>query len=238
MAPRCFVSSQPWAGIENKSARKDTALLQSGLQLGRPIDRLRRARTGAARKNAGSKGRSKVKVVRLAMAVLAALTFAALGSAGAEAQQTKNQVFKEWTLDCATPKPAQGSTVKPKTVCLIHHEVHDPSDGTKIQLIARTRFLGPDRKPYFILLLPPAANLQKGVRLQVDKNTVYQAKIEACYQQSCTSGFPLSEDLIKQFRSGTQLNVAYLLNPEGQVKTVVPLAGFVAALEALQKTGS
>ena len=179
-----------------------------------------------------------MKFARLAVAVLAALTFAALGSTGAEAQQAKSQVFKEWTLDCATPKPAQGATAKPRTICLIHHEVHDPNDDTKIQLMARARFIGADRKPYFILVLPPAANLQKGVRLEVDKGTVYQAKIEVCYQQSCTSGFPLTEDLIKQFRSGTQLNVGFLLNPQGQVKTAIPLAGFVAAFEALQKTGS
>ena len=121
---------------------------------------------------------------------------------------------------------------------MIHHEVHDPSDATKVQLIARIRFIGADRKPYFILMLPPASNLQKGVRLQVDKGTVYQAKIEVCYQQSCQSGFPLTDDILKQFRTGTQLNLGYTLNPQGEGKATIPLAGFGAAFDALQKTGS
>jgi len=171
-------------------------------------------------------------------AALAAIGILALSVAGAGADQTKSQVFKSWSLDCAAPKPAQGSTAKPRTICLIHHEVVDASDSTKVQLSARARYIGQERKPFFIMLLSPAANLQKGIQLQVDKGTVYGAKIEFCDQQVCTCRFPLTEDILKQFKSGTDLNLTYLINPQSVTKATVPLAGFATALDALQKTGS
>ena len=184
-----------------------------------------------------------VRMGRRGLAALAAAGLAAFGIATgamqAQADQPKSQVFKSWILDCTTPKQQQGSTAQPKTFCLIHHEVRDPADETKIQMVARARFLGSSpRKPYFIMMLPPAANLQKGVQLQIDKGTAYQAKIEVCYQQFCQAGFPLSDDLLKQFRTGTMLNLGYVLNPQGQGKAAIPLAGFGSALDALQKTGS
>lgn len=179
-----------------------------------------------------------VRALRCARVALAAAGLLALSVVGAVAEQAKTQVFKAWSLDCATPQPAQGSSAKPKTVCVIHHEVADANDATKVQLSARARYFGASRKPYFILLLPPASNLQKGVRLQIDKGTMYGAKIELCDQQVCTCRFPLTEDILKQFKSGTDLNLTYLLNPQSVAKATVPLAGFGAALEALQKTGS
>ncbi len=172
------------------------------------------------------------------VAALAAIGILALSIAGAGADQAKSQVFKSWSLDCATPKPAQGSTAKPRTFCIIHHEVVDANDSTKVQLIARARYIGAERKPFFILLLSPASNIQKGIRLQVDKGTVYGAKIEICDQQVCTCRFPLTDDILKQFKSGTDLNLTYLINPQSVMKATVPLAGFATALEALQKTGS
>lgn len=179
-----------------------------------------------------------MRIGRWGGAALAAMGMLALSVGGAGADQPKSQVFKSWTLDCATPQPPQGSTAKPKTICVIHHEVTDATDATKVQLSARARYVGTERKPFFILLLPPASNLQKGVRLQVDKGTVYGAKIEFCDQQVCTCRFPLTDDILKQFKAGTDLNLVYLINPQSVTKATVPLAGFGAALEALQKTGS
>ena len=172
------------------------------------------------------------------VAALAAIGFLAMSVAGAGADQAKSQVFKSWSLDCTTVKPSQGSTAKARTFCIIHHEVVDENDSTKIQLSARARYFGQERKPYFILLLSPASNLQKGVRLQVDKGTTYGAKIELCDQQVCTCRFPLTDDILKQFKSGTDLNLVYLINPQSVMKATVPLAGFATALDALQKTGS
>ena len=171
-------------------------------------------------------------------AALAAIGILALSVAGAGADQAKPQVFKSWSLDCATGKPAQGSTAKPRTICIIHHEVVDANDSTKVQVSARARYLGTERKPFFILLLSPASNLQKGVLLQVDKGTRYGAKIEICDQQACTCRFPLTDDILKQFKAGTDLNLVYLINPQSVMKVAVPLAGFATALDALQKTGS
>ena len=160
------------------------------------------------------------------------------GVAWAQADQAKPQVFKSWTLECVTPKPPAGSTAQPKTFCRIGHEVHSASDATKIELLARTRYLGTDRKPWFILVLPPEANLQAGVRFQIDKNTAYRAKIQSCYPSACNAMFPLSDDLLKQFKGGTDMKLEFLANPQTDVKLTIPLAGFGAALEALQKTGS
>ena len=172
------------------------------------------------------------------VAALAAIGIFALSVAGAGADQPKSRVFKSWSLDCGTTKPAQGSTDQGRTICLIHHEVTDQNDSTKIQVSARARYFGQERKPFFILLVSPAANLQRGIHLQVDKGTTYGAKIENCNQQVCTCRFPLTDDILKQFKTGTDLNLIYLINPQSFVKATVPLAGFATALDALQKTGS
>ncbi len=171
-------------------------------------------------------------------AALAAFGMLVASVAGAQADQTKPQVFKSWTLECVTPKPPAGSTDQPKTFCRIGHEVHNANDATKIELVARARYLGSDRKPWFILVLPPEANLQAGVRFQIDKNTAYRAKIQSCFPSACNTMFPLSDDLLKQFKSGTDMKLEFLANPQTDVKLTVPLAGFGAALEALQKSGS
>lgn len=172
------------------------------------------------------------------VAALAALAMAVLGLSGAGAQQAKSQVFKSWALDCTTPKAAAGATTAPKTVCLIHHEVRKQDDQTKVVLIATARYLGADHKPFMIFRLPPIANLQKGFAFQVDKNQAYRAKITSCVEKFCTSAFELKDDLLKQFRSGTQLAISFIVNPQGDMKETIPLAGFGAALDALQKTGS
>jgi invasion protein IalB len=43
---------------------------------------------------------------------------------------------------------------------------------------------------------------------------------------------------MKLFRNGTQATFTFALNPQGEAKYAVPLAGFAAALDALQKTGA
>ena len=171
-------------------------------------------------------------------AALAVVGMLIANIAGAQTDQTKSQVFKSWTLECVTPKLPAGSTAAPKAFCRIGHDVHSPSDATKVQLIARARYVGTDRKPWFILVLPPEANLQAGIRFQVDKATGYHAKIQSCYPSACNAVFPLTDDLLKQFKSGTDLKLEFIANPQTDIKLAIPLAGFGAALEALQKTGS
>ena len=150
--------------------------------------------------------------------------------------QTK--IFKSWTLECATPTPAAGATTQPKPFCIIHHEVPGQNDKTKTLLIATSRYIGKDRKLVMILRLPPVTNLQKGVVFKVDTNPAYQAKIVSCTPQLCTSLFEITDDLLKQLRAGTLMNVEFAVtNGQPPVKLSLPLDGYVTALDALKKTG-
>ena len=171
---------------------------------------------------------------------LLAAAFAAVFSGNARAADAaaKNQAYKQWTLTCATPAPAQGSTAKPQPFCLIHHEVHLETDQTKTIMIATTRFIGKERTLAMILRLPPVANLQKGVIFNIDKNPGYRAKISSCTAELCTALFQINDDVLKQLKNGQQMFVAFALtNGQQPMKLIMPLDGYGQAFDALQKTG-
>ena len=150
----------------------------------------------------------------------------------------KTVAFKQWTLTCATPAAAAGSTTKQQPFCLIHHEVHPQTDQTKIVMIATTRFIGKDRTLAMIFRLPPVTNLQKGVVFNIDKNPGYRAKIASCTPELCTSLFQISDDVLKQLKGGSQLFVAFALtNGQEPMKLVLPLEGYGPAYETLKKSG-
>jgi len=149
----------------------------------------------------------------------------------------KTQVFKQCTLNCATPAAARGTT-KPQPFCLIHHEVHPETDKTKTVMIATTRYIGKDRTLAMILRLPPVTNLQKGVIFNIDKNPGYKAKIASCTPELCTSLFQINDDVLKQLKSGTQMVIAFALtNGQPPMKLIVPLDGYGPAFDALKKSG-
>ncbi len=150
----------------------------------------------------------------------------------------KTQAFKQWTLNCATPAAAAGSTTKPQPFCLINHAVHPETDKTKTVLIATTRYIGKARTLAMILRLPPVTNLQKGVIFNIDKNPGYKAKISSCTPELCTSLFQISDDVLKQLKGGTQMVVAFALtNGQPPMKLILPLEGYGPAFDALQKSG-
>jgi len=172
-----------------------------------------------------------------AILLTAAMTvgFACLSMAADPAAKT--QVFKQWTLNCATPAAA-GGTTKPQPFCLIHHEVHPETDKTKTVMIATTRYIGKDRTLAMILRLPPVTNLQKGVVFNIDKNPGYKAKIASCTPELCTSLFQINDDVLKQLKSGTQMVIAFALtNGQPPMKLIVPLDGYGPAFDALKKSG-
>jgi invasion protein IalB len=162
--------------------------------------------------------------------------FACLSMAADPAAKT--QVFKQWTLSCATPAPAAGSTTKTQPFCLIHHEVHPETDKTKTVMIATTRYVGKDRTLAMILRLPPVTNLQKGVVFNIDKNPGYKAKISSCTPELCTSLFQINDDVLKQLKVGTQMVMQFALtNGQPPMKLTLPLDGYKQAFDALQKSG-
>jgi len=174
----------------------------------------------------------------IAFFATAAIAVGFAGPSMAADPAAKTQVFKQWTLSCATPAQAAGSTIKPQPFCLIYHEVHPETDKTKTVLIATTRFIGKDRVLAMVLRLPPVANLQKGVVFNIDKNAGYKAEIASCTPELCTSRFQINDAVLKQLRGGTQMVVNFALtNGQPLVKLTLPLEGYAQAFDALQKTG-
>ncbi|HXZ45652.1 MAG TPA: invasion associated locus B family protein [Pseudolabrys sp.] len=172
----------------------------------------------------------------VALIATAAVGFAAVGWAADVA--TKPQVFKSWTLDCITPAAASAEAAPPKPYCIIHHENHPQGDPNKIALVARTRFIGKERTRAMILLLPPEAELQKGVVFSIDKNASFKARILSCNAHLCTSLFEISDVILKQLKAGNQMTIGFsLTNGQPPVQMTVPLDGYSPAFDALQKTG-
>ena len=167
----------------------------------------------------------------------AMLWLGALGTARADSTMPPDTVFKSWTMICRMAPQAQGDTTAPVPYCRIYHRVRVQDDANKALLIATARYQGPDKTPMLVLTLPAIANLQRGVTFQVDQSQIYKANIQVCTAQSCVSEFKLTDDLMKLFRSGSQASFSFGINPQGEVKRDVPLAGFGAAMDALLKTG-
>jgi invasion protein IalB len=178
------------------------------------------------------------RLTALGLAVAAMLLLAPVGALRAEQAKPQNVQFKSWTLSCVTPEPAAGSTTKPKTVCGILHVVPRQDEPKKVEMIVTSQYMGQDRTLMMVLTLRPVTNLQRGVNFQIDKGAVYKAKIQSCSQAACIAQFKLSDDLLKLLRTGTEVTFAFGVNPEGQASWTIPLAGFAAAMDALQKTGS
>jgi invasion protein IalB len=226
------------------------AMSRRDLQLGLGLDRLRAARSASQGKGMmlmmlgagwnGGKGLSFAQRnarLALGLGLAAMLWLVALGTARADTTMPPDTVFKSWTMICRMAPQAQGDTTAPVPYCRIYHRVRVQDDANKALLIATARYQGPDKTPMLVLTLPAIANLQWGVTFQVDQSQIYKANIQVCTAQSCVSEFKLTDDLMKLFRGGSQASFSFGINPQGEVKRDVPLAGFGAAMDALLKTG-
>jgi invasion protein IalB len=230
------------------------AMSRRDLQLGLGLDRLRAARSASQGKGMMlmmlGAGRNGVKALSFAqrnarlarglgLAVMLSLMAlgTAPGTAHADSTMPPDTVFKSWTMICRMAPQAQGDTTAPVPYCRIYHRVRVQDDANKALLIATARYQGSDKTPMLVLTLPAIANLQRGVTFQVDQSQIYKANIQVCTAQSCVSEFKLTDDLMKLFRGGSQASFSFGINPQGEVKRDVPLAGFGAAMDALLKTG-
>lgn len=177
----------------------------------------------------------------LGAGVLAALVLWAVGIATARADTPlpPDQRFKSWTMICRKAPLAQdeGATTAPQPYCRAYYRVRAAENKDEVIFIATVQFLGKDRVPMMRLTMPAVANLQRGVTFQVDQSQIYRANIQVCTAQSCRSDFKLTDDLMKLFRNGTTASFSFGINPQGEAKRDVPLDGFGAAVDALQKTG-
>ena len=193
--------------------------------------------TLGARDNGMSAGRSGSRFVPWRILMAAAVMLMAVATARADTPLPQDQLFKSWTLICRKAPVAQEAGTTQEPYCRIYHRVRAQEDNTKVIFISTVQFLGKDRTPMMSLTLPAVANLQRGMTFQVDQSQIYKANIQVCTAQSCVSRFKLTDELMKLFRNGTQVSFSFGVNPQGDAKRDVPLAGFGAAVDALQKTG-
>jgi len=193
--------------------------------------------TLGARDYGMSAGGSGWRFISWRSLMAAAVMLMAMDAARADTPLPQDQLFKSWTLICRKAPVAQEAGTTPEPYCRIYHRVRAQEDNTKVIFISTVQFLGKDRTPMMSLTLPAVANLQRGMTFQVDQSQIYKANIQVCTAQSCVSRFKLTDELMKLFRNGTQASFSFGLNPQGDAKRDVPLAGFGAAVDALQKTG-
>lgn len=147
----------------------------------------------------------------------------------------ESQIFRDWKLNCVN-EPAGADGTPAERICFIHHQVRREADQ-RIVLSVGVRYLGPERKPFLIMHLPPMSSPSHGVIFAVDDGNVMQAAIQGCNEDICLVLAELPPEVIEQFKAGRKLILGF--EAEGQkVRVDVPLTGFTKAMAALQETRS
>lgn len=171
--------------------------------------------------------------MKLSVPVLAGL-IALLGWSGPRHAQAAmaSQVFKDWRYECLA-QTASGATEAPNApgqVCLIQHDVRD---GSSLQLAARVRLIGPQRRAVLLLIMPPTLTVNAPVGFSIDQGVVATMNVRQCNTQLCWAAVSIAEYFLASLKAGRQL--AVIMKPGGvESRRVVLLDGFTSAFAVLQ----
>jgi invasion protein IalB len=185
--------------------------------------------------------RTLLRRLRLACPVLALLALAAppAGAADAAAAATPPAPhvigqFKEWLLVCAdidakpnTPEQcflndaaSARDTPPPQVKVALGHA---QADGGKRVLAIQFAFR------------PGSIDREAGFQVSVDKLQVLAGTVAECTEEACLSGVaPVAPQLLDAMKRGTLMVVAYKTEAGGAANDPVSLAGFTAAVNALE----
>ena len=172
------------------------------------------------------------KIIKM-RALIAALTIAAMSAAWSivapAAAAAEPQKFGDWFLRCEARGEGQGE------LCYLHQTLNYSKGNVSGKLLdIKIGALGEGKELYTIIMLPLGLSLQSGAIVQADGGKSTPLTIQTCTNDGCRSVAPVSDDLLRGFRQGELLKVAFV--PFGGTQTVVveaSLAGFTAAYRAL-----
>lgn len=155
-----------------------------------------------------------------------ALILGLFGASSTYAAKT-GDTFKDWKIQCETPKPEVGE------ICHAFQNLTMKEGGQRVLHIA-VGYLPEKENPVAIFTLPLGMALPPGVQLQVDEGEKVRFPIEVCTPDGCRAGLEVKPKLMKILKAGSKAKVTFA-NMQRQGLTVpVSLKGFTAAMNSLK----
>ncbi|MGE0718981.1 MAG: invasion associated locus B family protein [Alphaproteobacteria bacterium] len=172
-------------------------------------------------------------MIRFATALLAVLPLlpAAVPAAHAQGRPAAREVrYDDWRQTCETRQAGAAPT------CFIEQRVSRDNEPERLLVAVAIGWFAPDGKPGMIVKLPPNAQREAGVIIQVDEKPIREVGIRGCGADNCTVVALVDDGLLTELRAGKRVTIAYARGEDGEVVAVpVSLRGISKGLAALRR---
>ena len=145
----------------------------------------------------------------------------------AQAQQGKR--FKDWTVGCDKLPETNDER------CFIYQTVATKDKDQPVLQMSVGYLPGEDGKdrPAAFMTLPLGIALPPGIGFKVDEGKMARIQFERCIPTGCVAGFPLTDEVLAQFKGGNKMEVRFH-DGVGIVAVPVSLSGFTAGFGSLK----
>jgi len=169
---------------------------------------------------------------RAALRVVAAVGLVvALGCAASAQMRTADLNVKsrhgDWEVACKPPPPGAK-----KEVCALVQTVAAEDDDNVVISVHFLKYS--DGTRVLRIFTPLGVALAKGMRLNIDDTHTVQANYSRCAQYGCFAQIEPDDQLFELLKSGKRVLVVIYRTQEAGIGIPISLAGFNAALAALQ----
>lgn len=145
----------------------------------------------------------------------------------AEAKEAKPADANPWAINCSS-----GSSTA-ELQCQVSQNLTEAKTGQRVLTVTVRRDKG-NGSLAMLLALPHGLFLPSGASYQIDQGQKTTVAIQTSDQNGAYAAAPLSPDLIKAMKSGTNLNIGMESVTRKPVTIPVSLAGFTAAIDKLE----
>ncbi len=146
-----------------------------------------------------------------------------LVSDGVKPTPQNETVFQDWRKKCQLNKNNH-------QVCLIYQNITIKGSGKSLLYASFTyknnKLLGSFKVPFGVFL--PA-----GVALKVDEKEQVNFVVQTCLADGCYSSLQIEDDLLDQFKTGSEAKVGFKTIDQRQLAVKLSLKGFSQAINSL-----
>jgi len=165
-------------------------------------------------------------------AALLALPAGAATNPKAKAESAPKQTTAQtrttgWVAQCSSK--ARGATPD----CAVTERIVLAQTGQMVAGIT-IRVPSDTRKPVLMLQAPLGLYLPPGMSLTIGKNKPVTVPLQTCDNNGCYAGQPVSDAVLKQFRSAESLSLKFQNVNRQDVTITVPLKGFSKAYDQVK----
>ena len=171
--------------------------------------------------------RATAWLAAIAALLAATAVSAAEPTAEPEAKPARQEIFKDWRIQCEKPEGDEEHCHIFQSVVL--------KEGNRRLLHLGVGYV-PDQEDQVVAIftLPLGISLPPGITLQVDEGESMRLPVEHCIPQGCRVLVPLDAKLLGTLKAGNKATVTFSDTARQPVGVPVSLQGFTAALNALK----